>query len=108
MFCHSLTETYEQMSHSDNDCHQLPSKTLASLVAFSREREGMVTLSDRRTGRIAKIKAPAKGKRLVFDDRREAPRGFGLRVLQAGSRVFVIHNAVDGRQRIKTIGDWPS
>lgn len=68
----------------------------------------MPTLSDGRAGTIAKAGAPAKGHRLVFDDHRDAPRGFGLRIGSNGSRAFVLRYTVDGRQRLKAIGDWPA
>lgn len=42
----------------------------------------------------------------MFDDHRDAPRGFALRLTSAGGRAFVIRYTVDGRQRLKTIGDW--
>lgn len=68
----------------------------------------MATLSDGRAGTIAKAETPAKGQRLVFDDHRDAPRGFGLRITAAGGKAFIIRYTIDGRQRLKTIGDWPT
>ena len=68
----------------------------------------MATLSDGRAGTIAKAETPAKGQRFVFDDHRDAPRGFGLRMTSAGGRAFFIRYTIDGRQRLKTIGDWPA
>ncbi len=68
----------------------------------------MATLSDGRAGSIAKSETPAKGQRLVFDDHRDAPRGFGLRITAAGGKAFIIRYTIDGRQRLKTIGDWPT
>lgn len=68
----------------------------------------MATLSDGRAGSIAKAETPAKGQRLVFDDHRDAPRGFGLRITAAGGKAFIIRYTIDGRQRLKTIGDWPT
>jgi integrase len=57
---------------------------------------------------IGTIAAPEKGWRLVFDQHRDAPRGFALRVTAAGGRAFVLRYTVDGRQRLKTVGDWPT
>ena len=54
------------------------------------------------------IAPPAKGQRFVFDDHRDAPRGFGLRVTQAGGRAFILQYTVEGKQRRKTIGDYPT
>ena len=68
----------------------------------------MATLSDGRAGTIAKAKRPANGQRLMFDDHRDAPRGFGLRITSTGGKVFVIRYTIDGRQRLKTIGYWPA
>jgi integrase len=68
----------------------------------------MPTLSDGRAGTIAKAATPATGQRLMFDDHRDAPRGFGLRLTSAGGRAFIIRYTIDGRQRLKTIGDWPA
>ncbi len=68
----------------------------------------MTTLSDGRAGTIAKAETPAKGARFMFDDHRDAPRGFGLRITAAGGKAFIIRYTIDGRQRLKTIGDWPT
>lgn len=68
----------------------------------------MATLSDGRAGTIAKVDTPAKGQRLVFDEHRDAPRGFGLRITSAGGKAFIIRYTMDGRRRLKTIGDWPA
>jgi integrase len=61
----------------------------------------MATLSDGRAGTIAKAVTPATGQRLIFDDHRDAPRGFGL-------RLTIIRYSIDGRRRLKVIGDWPA
>ncbi|MBB1492005.1 tyrosine-type recombinase/integrase [Paracoccus sp. MC1854] len=60
------------------------------------------------TSSIPKIEVPAAGKTFIFDDHRDAPRGFALKVTAAGSRVFVLRYTIDGRQRLKTIGEWPT
>lgn len=52
--------------------------------------------------------APEKGQRFIFDDHRDAPRGFGLRITAAGGRAFILKYAVEGIQRRMTIGDWPT
>lgn len=54
------------------------------------------------------VAPPAKGQRFFFDDHRDAPRGFGLRVTKAGGRAFILQYTVDGKQRRKTIGDYPT
>lgn len=68
----------------------------------------MATLSDGRSGTIAKAAAPEKGYRLIFDDHRDAPRGFAIRITSAGGKAFVMRYTVDAKLRLKTIGDWPA
>ena len=68
----------------------------------------MGKLTDGKSGTIAKADAPAKGQRFIFDDHRNAPRGFGLRVTAAGGRAFILQYSVDGRQHRKVIGAWPT
>ena len=68
----------------------------------------MPTLVDGRSGNIARAEAPSAGYRLVFDDHRDAPRGFGLRISSTGTKVFFLRYTVDGRRKHKTIGDWPA
>lgn len=65
-------------------------------------------LTDGKAGTIAKAELPAKGQRFIFDDHRDAPRGFGLRLTAAGGRAFVLQYNIDGRQHRKTIGEWPT
>jgi integrase len=54
------------------------------------------------------VEAPAKGQRFFFDDHRDAPRGFGLRVTQAGGVAFILQYTVEGKQRRKTVGEYPT
>lgn len=68
----------------------------------------MPKLTDGKAGTIAKAEAPATGKRFIFDDHRDAPRGFCLKVTAAGGKLFVLQYHVDGRQRRKVIGEWPA
>lgn len=68
----------------------------------------MAKLTDGNRGTIAKAEPPTKGQRLVFDDHRDAPRGFGLRITAAGGKAFILKYTLDGRERRKTIGDWPT
>ncbi len=57
---------------------------------------------------IETAELPEKGQRLIFDDHRDAPRGFGLRITKAGGKAFILRYKIDGRERRKTIGDWPT
>lgn len=68
----------------------------------------MGKLTDGRAGTIAKAELPGKGQRFIFDDHRDAPRGFGLRITEAGGKAFILKYTMDGRERRKTIGDWPT
>lgn len=68
----------------------------------------MAKLTDGKSGTIAKAELPTAGQRFIYDDHRDAPRGFGLRLTSAGGRAFVLTYTVDGRQRRKTIGEWPT
>lgn len=68
----------------------------------------MAKLTDGKSGTIAKAERPAKGQRLMFDEHRDAPRGFGLRITAAGGKAFILKYTIDGRERRKTIGDWPT
>lgn len=66
----------------------------------------MGRLTDGRGGTIAKATPPEKGQRFIFDEHRDAPRGFGLRITSAGGKAFILKYTFDGKQRRKTIGDW--
>jgi len=68
----------------------------------------MAKLTDGRAGTIAKAELPEKGQRFIFDDHRDAPRGFGLRITKAGGKAFILKYSIDGRERRKTLGDWPT
>lgn len=64
------------------------------------------TLTDRF---IKSIEPPAKGKRIYWDDHRDSPKGFGLRVLETGTMSFVLrYRAKSGVERIQTIGTYPT
>mgnify|MGYP005989663669 CR=1 FL=1 len=68
----------------------------------------MAKLTDGKNGIIAKEAAPGRGQRFIYDDHRDAPRGFGLRITSAGGKAFILSYTADGRKRRKTIGDWPT
>ncbi len=74
----------------------------------------MPTLTTKR-GKVAdgflhvdQVDVPAKGQRFVFDDHRDAARGFGLRVTKAGGRAYILQFSMDGKQRRMTIGAHPA
>lgn len=68
----------------------------------------MAKLTDGKSGSIAKAAPPEKGQRFIWDDHRDAPRGLALRITAAGGKAFVLQYTIDGRQRRKTIGNWPT
>ena len=68
----------------------------------------MGKLTDGKSGTIAKAEAPTKGQKFIFDDHRDAPRGLALRLTAAGGKAFVLQYVVEGKQRRKTIGPWPT
>jgi integrase len=68
----------------------------------------LAKLTDGKNGIIAKEAAPGRGQRFIYDDHRDAPRGFGLRITSAGGKAFILSYTADGRKRRKTIGDWPT
>lgn len=57
---------------------------------------------------IRGLEPPAKGKRIVYDNHRDAPRGFGLRITAAGTKAFILRYQPDGKDRIVTIGTYPT
>lgn len=77
----------------------------------------MTTLYDeRRKGRkvapdaayLPEIEPPAKGRRIITDSHRDAPTGFALRVNANGSKAFVLRYLHVGKDRLLTIGEWPT
>lgn len=65
-------------------------------------------LTDGKSGTIAKAESPENGQAYVWDHHRDAPRGFGLRLTAGGGKAFILRYTFDGRERRKTIGDWPT
>lgn len=54
---------------------------------------------------IKEIEPPTKGRRLIADQHRDAPRGFTLKVAKSGAKVFVLRYRAGGRDREVTIGE---
>lgn len=65
-------------------------------------------LTDGPGGTIAKAQPPQTAQRFIFDDHRDAPRGFGLRITKAGGKAFILKYSCAGRVRRMTIGQWPT
>lgn len=57
---------------------------------------------------VQSIEKPGKGKRLVADEHRDAPRGFGLRINASGTKTFVLRYNAEGKDRLLTIGEYPT
>lgn len=51
---------------------------------------------------------PDKGRKIVFDAHKSAPTGFGLRVTAAGKKSFILRYNATGKDRLLTIGDYPT
>lgn len=63
----------------------------------------MPSLTDKR---IQALAPPEKGRRLVFDDHRDAPRGFGVRINAGGKVSFILRYNADGKDRQINIGEY--
>lgn len=63
----------------------------------------MPTLTDKF---IRSLEPPEKGRKLVFDDHRDAPKGFGVRITSGGATAFVLRYKADGKDRLLTIGEY--
>ena len=64
----------------------------------------MATLTEKN---ISAARPPEKGQRFLYDDHRDAPRGFGLRVTVNGSKSFILrYTTKEGKARRLTIGPW--
>ena len=57
---------------------------------------------------VKSISPPEKGRLFRFDEHRDAPRGFSLRITKAGGKAFVLHYKMGGYDRQITIGNWPT
>ncbi|MCG5534181.1 site-specific integrase [Halorhodospira sp. 9621] len=64
----------------------------------------MTELTDKK---VREAEPPARGRRIIFDRHREAPKGFGLRINASGRRGFVLRYLHHGRDRLVSIGDYP-
>lgn len=54
---------------------------------------------------IAEAEPPAKGRRIVSDSHRDAPRGFALRINANGGMVFVLRYNAAGKDRLLSVGE---
>lgn len=57
---------------------------------------------------IKDLEAPERGQKIVYDDHRDAPRGFGLRFTAGGSKGFILRYRSEGKERRLTVGAWPT
>lgn len=57
---------------------------------------------------VRELTAPDKGNKILYDDRNDGVKGFGIRITAAGARSFVFRYIdQDGRERRATIGPYP-
>ena len=57
---------------------------------------------------IKAMTAPETGQRIIYDEHRDAPKGFGVRITANGARAFVLRYFHGGSERRLTIGAWPT
>ena len=59
---------------------------------------------------IRGLEPPAKGATLIFDEHRDAPPGFAVKITSSGtvSHVLRYTNPDNGRRRVIVIGQWPA
>ncbi len=57
---------------------------------------------------LSELQPPDRGKRIIFDQHPEAPRGFGVKVTAAGTKVFLLRYFADGKDRLMVIGEHPT
>ena len=49
-----------------------------------------------------------QGQRIVYDEHKDAPKGFGYRILPSGTVSFILRYQTDGKDRRLTIGKYPT
>lgn len=57
---------------------------------------------------LDRVEPPAKGRRIIADHHRDAPRGFAARVNANGLVTFVLRYQHSGRDRLVTVGEYPT
>ena len=77
-------------------------------MAQATEKQGKPHAEGLTEARIKAEPPPAKGKRIIYDTHRDAPRGFAVRIMPTGSRTFALRYSAEGRDRILTIGEFPT
>lgn len=55
---------------------------------------------------IRETETPSAGRKLLFDNHRDAPAGFGMRVSPKGKRTFVLRYNAEGKDRLMTVGEY--
>ncbi|MFC1777022.1 tyrosine-type recombinase/integrase [Pseudomonadota bacterium] len=57
---------------------------------------------------VKTLEPPKKGYILIYDEHKDSPAGFGLRITAKGTRSFILRYNVGGRDRRMTIGQVPT
>lgn len=57
---------------------------------------------------LKELEPPARGKRIVFDSHPGAPKGFGVRITAQNTVSFVLRYSAEGKDRLLTVGNWPT
>lgn len=65
----------------------------------------MAGLTDKK---VQGLEPPNKGRRIVSDDHRDAPRGFGVRINAGGKKTFVLRYNMEGKDRQVNVGEYPT
>ena len=56
---------------------------------------------------VRKTDPPESGRRIIFDDHKDAPKGFGVRITAGGKRVFILRYLTKaGKDRLLVIGNY--
>jgi integrase len=79
-------------------------KMTGGLVMFKHKGK----LLAKKTAGAEACTAPEKGYSLYYDQHKDAPQGFGLRVTAKGVQSFILRYSVNGKARRMTIGQVPT
>ena len=69
----------------------------------------MTGISDRqiKTAQSQAKQGQIQGQRIIYDDHKDAPKGFGIRILPSGTVSFILRYQTGGKDHRLTIGKYP-